>query len=158
MKLFNMLLMSALLLLFCVPSAYANDFAWTRDFNIQAQADPSGLRARLATRFNIGDLEVKAVLSNFDHPSDAYIALRLGEMCGRPVDYVIDKYKSEKGQGWGRLAQSLGIKPGSAEFHALKQGHDLHGGPVFNKSNDDHGKGREKNAKGKGKKKNKKWR
>jgi len=36
------------------------------------------------------------------------------------------KYKSDKGQGWGALAKSLGIKPGSREFHALKRGHDLY--------------------------------
>ena len=144
--------MSAILLFTSAPSVFAEDFGWARDFNIQAQADPSGFRTRVATRFNIGDLQVNAVLSNFENPSDAYIALRLGEMSGRPVEYVIDKYKSDKGNGWGNLAKSLGIKPGSAEFHALKEGHDMRDGrdlgPVYN-SSDDRGKG---NGKEKGKK------
>ena len=161
MKLFKTLIVSAILLLASVPFVFAGDFAWTDDFNIQAQADPSGFRARLGTRFKIGDVHVNAVISNFEHPSDAYIALRFGEMCNKPVDYVIDRYKANKGKGWGRLAKSLGIKPGSAEFHALKNGHDMHGGhdrgPVLYSSYDS-GKGKEHKVKGNGKgKKNKKW-
>jgi len=152
MKTVKMLLLSAILLLVAVPSVFAADFDWTRDFNIQAQADPSGFRARIATRFNIGDLQVKAVLSNFEDPSDTYIALRLGEMSGRPVDYVIEQYKTNKGKGWGSLAKSLGIKPGSEEFHALKQGHDLYGDHDRDSGRSHgHGKGKEKKNHGGGK-------
>lgn len=104
----------------------AADFDWIKNFNLQAQADPSGFRARLAARFKIGDAEITAVLSNFPTPADAYIALRLGEMSGRPIEYVIEKYKENRGQGWGVLAKSLGIKPGSPEFQALKRNDDLY--------------------------------
>ena len=127
MKLFKILLISLLAILVVSSTAMASDFGWTEDFNIQAQADPSGFRARLATRFNIGDVQVRAVLSNFEKPSDAYIMLRLGEMSGKSTDYVVEKYSYNKGKGWGALAKSLGIKPGSEEFHALKNGHDLNG-------------------------------
>ena len=128
MKLFKILLIFSMALLVVSSTAIASDFGWTRDFNIQAQADPSGLRARLAARFNLGDVQVKAMLSNFDSPADVYIMLRLGEMSGRPTGYVVEKYRNNKGKGWGALAKSLGIKPGSEEFHALKRGHDLHAG------------------------------
>jgi hypothetical protein len=158
MKLFKILLISSMALLVVSSVALASDFGWTRDFNIQAQVDPSGFRARLATRFNLGDVQVKAVLSNFDSPADAYMMLRLGEMSGMPTNYVVKKYRHTKGKGWGALAKSLGIKPGSEEFHALKSGQDLHGGnnrgPIlyshYDRSNVnfvDNGKG-----KGKGKK------
>ena len=158
MKLVKIVIVSAILLFVAAPSVFADDFGWMRDFDIQAHADPSGLQARLATRFNIGDLQVKAVLSNFENPSDAYIALRLGEMCGKPVDYVIDTYKSNKGGGWGRIAKSLGIKPGSEAFHALKQGHDLHqdNERVADYSSDDYGKNGKKKSKGTGKGKKRK--
>ena len=161
MKLFKALVVCTLLLLVSAPAVFAGDFDWARDFNIQAQADPSGFRARLATRFHIGDVQVNAVLGNIGNPTDAYLVLRLGEMCGRSPEYVINKYKSNKGQGWGKLAKSMGIKPGSAEFHALKRGHDMRGGydrsPVLYSSYDS-GKGKEKKVKSKGKgKKNKKW-
>ena len=78
------LLFFSMLALFAVSApVFADDFGWAEDFNIQAQADPSGFRARLATRFKIGDVQVRAVLSNFERPSDAYIVLRLGEMSKR---------------------------------------------------------------------------
>jgi len=47
-------------------------------------------------------------------------------MSGKPIDYVTEQYKENKGRGWGALAKSLGIKPGSPEFHALKSGDDLY--------------------------------
>jgi len=36
-------------------------------------------------------------------------------------------YQIHQGKGWGAIPKSLGIKPGSKEFHALKKG-DLDGG------------------------------
>ncbi len=116
-----------LMMLLLVPSvAVAGDFDWIKDLNIQVEADPSGFRARLRARFKIGDVEIKTVLSNVEQPADAYMVLRLGEMSTHPTDYVIKQYRSDKGKGWGVLAKSLGIKPGSKEFHALKNGHDLY--------------------------------
>ena len=144
MKLFKIFF---LLIFLSVSSvALAGDFDWIKDLNIQAQADPSGFRARLGARFRIGDAEINAVISNVDYPGDAYMVLRLGEMSHHPTDYVIRQYKSDKGKGWGALAKSLGIKPGSEEFHALKNGHDL-----YDDKNKGGGEDKEK-GKGKGKK------
>ncbi len=120
----------------------AGDFDWMRDFNIQAKADPSGFRARLATRFNIGDAQIKFVLSNVEKPADAFMVFRLGEMSNQPTESVIKKYKYDRGKGWGVLAKSLGIKPGSKEFHALKQGHDLYGEKPNRKKRKRKGKGK----------------
>ena len=130
-------------LLFGSSVAIAGDFDWIKDFNIQAQADPSGFRARLGARFSIGNVEINTVLSNVESPADAYMVLRLGEMSKEPTDYVIKEYGSSKGKGWGVVAKSLGIKPGSAEFHALKNGQDLYA--------DKAGGGGDQKGKGKGK-------
>ena len=116
-----------LIALFAFASvSLAGDFDWMKDFNVKAEADSSGFKARLSTRFKIGNMEINAVLRKVDKSADAYMILRLGEMSGNPIDTVITKYKSGKGKGWGSLAKSLGIKPGSAEFHALKRGDDLY--------------------------------
>jgi hypothetical protein len=126
-------------------SALAGDFDWLKDLNISAEADPSGFRAQLAARFKIGNAEINTVISNVEKPADAYMVLRLGEMSHQPTDHVITQYRSGKGRGWGVLAKSLGIKPGSKEFHALKRGHDLNG-------SNDIGMGKGKgNGKGRGK-------
>ncbi len=134
---------AVLMMLLALSSvAVAKDFGWVDDFNIRAQADPSGFRAQLATRFHIGDAQISAVLGNVGSPADAYIVFRLGEMSGYPTERVLREYHSSKGKGWGVIAKSLGIKPGSKEFHALKRGHDLYDGQ---------GKGKSK-GKGKGRK------
>ena len=141
-------IISVVFLLFSSSAVVAaSDFDWINDFNIRAEADPSGFRARLATRFNIGNTQITAVLSNVERPADAYMVFRLGEMSAKPTDYVIEKYKSGKSKGWGALAQSLGIKPGSKEFHDLKRGSDLY-------YDNDKGKGKSK-SKGKGKSRDK---
>ena len=142
MKLLKMLFGVSMVLLLVSSVAAAGDFDWIRGFNIKAETDLSEFKVRLATRFNIGDMQIKTVLSNVEKPADAYMVLRLGEMSKRPTGYVIEKYKSGKGKGWGSLAKSLGIKPGSKEFHALKRGH------YFYDDNDrDKGKAKGKNRK-----------
>lgn len=58
-------------------------------------------------------------------PGDVYYACLIARQLGRPCAYVVDAYEREmrsRGRGWGVLAQELGIRPGSAAFHALKGG------------------------------------
>jgi hypothetical protein len=126
----------------------AADFDWMRNMNVTAQADASGFRTRLSTRFNLGDTQVKVVLGNVERPADAYMVLRLGEISSRPIDYVVQRYQALRGKGWGVLAKNLGIKPGSREFKTLKQGSDL--------GRMDHRKNYSKKGKVKGKSKGKK--
>ncbi|MBW2095064.1 MAG: hypothetical protein JRI80_09260 [Deltaproteobacteria bacterium] len=144
MKLVKGVFTISMLFLVFSSVAVAGDFEWMRDFNIRAEVDPSGFRARLAARFQVGDLQIRTVLSNVEKPADAYMVFRLGEMSGRPAPYVVEQYKANRGKGWGVLAKSLGIKPGSREFHALKRGQDLYEGNHGGK-----GKGK---GKGKGRK------
>jgi hypothetical protein len=127
MKLFKILIAFSIVFMMVASVSIAGDFDWMKDFSIKAEADSSGFKARLSTRFKIGNTEINAILSNVDNSADAYMVLRLGEMSGQPAEEVIKRYKSGKGKGWGVLAKSLGIKPGSQEFHALKNGDDLYG-------------------------------
>ncbi len=69
-------------------------------------------------------------------PGDIYFACALAELLDRPCREIVSDYDRHPGQGWGALAQRMGIKPGSAEFHELKgrvgKGHGKlksHGGP-----------------------------
>jgi len=55
-------------------------------------------------------------------PGDVYYACAIAQIIGRPCGYVVDVWERDHGQGWGVVAQRLGIKPGSAEFHRLKRG------------------------------------
>jgi hypothetical protein len=53
-------------------------------------------------------------------PGDVYYACALAYQAHRPCGDVARMYEQDRGQGWGVIAQRMGIKPGSAEFHALK--------------------------------------
>lgn len=55
-------------------------------------------------------------------PGDVYMACTIASIIGRPCRYVVEQYERDHGQGWGVMAKRLGIKPGSPEFHRLKQG------------------------------------
>lgn len=122
------ILSAAALIVSLAQTASAGDFVWVRDLNRRALADPEGFAASVASRFKIGNAEVQAILGNVDRPVDVYMVYRMGELAGFPVDRVLERYRAEKGKGWGALAKSLGIKPGSREFRALKRGHDLYDG------------------------------
>lgn len=124
----------------------AGDFGWLEQLSIEAKSDGSGFRTRLATRFKIGEVKVKAVISDTGNGADAYMVMRLGEMSGHNVEYVAKRYKANKGKGWGALARSLGIKPGSRAFKALKRGHDLN-----DANQGSRGKEKKKSHKNKGK-------
>ena len=78
-------------------------------------------------------------------PGDVYYASALAYQLRRPLSDIVRERERNRGQGWGVIAQRMGIKPGSAEFHALK-GHlgkskstfQSHGGPgKGNKGHDD---------------------
>ncbi len=138
-----------------VVNAHAGDFAWLDKLSIEARADASGFKARIAARFHIGDAKVSAIIRDVGGHADAYMVLRLAEMSHLSIDTVIGRYHRNKGKGWGVLAKSLGIKPGSSEFHALKRGHDLNGGgSAKNKKHKHKEKGNGKGGKDKGKGKN----
>jgi hypothetical protein len=92
----KILLIAAMASLVISSVAIASDFAWTNVFDVEAYSDPLELRRRLVSRFNLDDLQLNVILTNFDSPADAYIVLRLGEMSGRPTGYVFEKYKHNK--------------------------------------------------------------
>lgn len=55
-------------------------------------------------------------------PGDVYYACTIAQVIGRPCRYVVDEWSTHHAQGWGAVAKRLGIKPGSAQFHRLKNG------------------------------------
>jgi len=134
----------------CTLPAIAGDGldAFLSNVNIQARADMNGFAVKVSAQFGVPEAQVRVILGKVSEPSDAFMVFQLGQMAKQPTETVLRVYQAGKGRGWGVLAKELGIKPGSAEFHALKRG-DLH----FGMGRDDQsnpGKG-----KGKGKGKNK---
>ena len=116
--------------------------------NVQAQADLPGFHAKVSAQFGVPIPQVEAVLAVVATPADAFMVFELGRMSHRPPEVVVQTYKSHKGKGWGVIAKELGIKPGSKEFHALKNGDLVYGDAATSSP----GKGK---SKGKGKGNNK---
>ena len=55
-------------------------------------------------------------------PADVYMLAECAYRSGTPYDEALRLYERHHGEGWGAMAKRMGIKPGSAEFHAMKQG------------------------------------
>ncbi len=103
----------------------AEDYGWMKVLNTEAGSNLEKFKARVADRFNVDAEEVDKVMEGIKNPADAYMIFKYGEMASKSSGEVMEKYKSKKNKGWGALAKSLGIKPGSDEFHELKKGHDM---------------------------------
>jgi hypothetical protein len=116
------LLLTFALILFTAGAARAGLDTYLRSLNVSAEADLGGFRAQVGAHFGTSGSQLDLAFRTADHPADAAVCLWLAQQSRQPVDVVVREYRTHKGQGWGALAQSLGIKPGSAAFKALKQG------------------------------------
>ncbi|MBP1752668.1 MAG: putative rane protein [Geobacteraceae bacterium] len=140
------------LMLFCSPGFAGGGLdGFLADLNVQARSDMGGFAARVGTQFGVPYAQVQAVIGTVNAPADAFMVFQLGQMTHRPPDAVLGVYQANRGKGWGVIAKSIGIKPGSPEFHALKRGDFVLSG----KPGPGYGKGHG-NGKGKGKGHNKK--
>jgi hypothetical protein len=54
------------------------------------------------------------------HAGDLYMAARLSNMTDSSYSYIVKLFLSNRDNGWGLVAKSLGIQPGSVEFYELK--------------------------------------
>lgn len=53
-------------------------------------------------------------------PAEVWLASKIATITNVSVDKVVKSYEVNKDKGWGAIAKDMGIKPGSAEFHELK--------------------------------------
>jgi len=111
--------------------------------NVQARVDLPGFSARISNQFGVPLPQVQAIVQTVREPADAFMVCELGQMSGRSTESVMEVYGPGKGKGWGVIAKELGIKPGSAEFHALKNGNlSFSGTPSGNDGAPGKGKGK----------------
>jgi len=116
------LLIALMFLILGAGVASADMDAYLNRLTTYAGADLGRFRADLGAHFGASGPEIDLVLRTVSRHGDAALALWLSNRTRQPLDVVLREYQARKGQGWGALAQSLGIKPGSADFHALKRG------------------------------------
>jgi len=124
------------------------------DLNQQAATDRHSYNTRLSNQFGIPMSRAESIVRSVNSPADAFMLLQLGAMSGKPFDSVFNIYKRDRKKGWGAMAQQLGIKPGSPEFHALKRGDFVFSGKRGEKGyrhhddewDNDNGKNKDKNV------------
>nr|WP_320115304.1 hypothetical protein [uncultured Desulfuromonas sp.] len=149
-------LVIALLLMAGLAQASLSGFM--TDMNMRARADLRDFSVRLSTHFGVPVPDVDRLLRRVTAPADAFMCLQLSDMSRVPMPQVMERYRNRRDKGWGQLAQDLGIKPGSAQFHRIRQGNfvfyadsDLNSGRSKNqgknKSNKGKGQGNNKGAK-----------
>ncbi len=114
-----------------------------KDVSTKAKDDINGFVNDAVKTFNIAKDKVENLIKIMD-PGDVFMTLQTAQIVNKPVDEVKEAYLKGKDKGWGQIAKELGIKPGSAEFHAMKD--------KMKGKKDKGGKG---NGKGNGKGKNK---
>jgi hypothetical protein len=92
------------------------------DLNVQARSDTENFTARLSATYGVSKPQIEVLLlKERIPPADVYMIVKTATVSNKPINVVEEKYKAHKNKGWGFIAKSLGIKPGSKEFHALKQ-------------------------------------
>lgn len=90
--------------------------------NLAASADPDGFLRRLGSTYNLPEQELRHARDMYGlGGADLFMATGLARETHRPIYAVAEEFKQNRGQGWGVIAQDLGIKPGSSEFHQLKR-------------------------------------
>ncbi len=143
------LFLALVVVLVCGAPALADPLDdFLNDLDFQAGADPQGYSVQLGTHFDAPQMQVNSVLGSVGRLADAFLVFELGRMTGLPVEQVLGEYQNSHGQGWGVMAKNLGIKPGSPEFHQLKNGD-------FNFSMHGAGSGNQGQGQGQGKNKSK---
>jgi hypothetical protein len=110
-------------LLCCAGPAMADALdTFLGNINVQAAGDRHGAVASIGSHFGVPYSDVELLMGTTGSLADAFMVLQIGRWTGLSRDRIMGVYGSRKGQGWGAMAKELGIKPGSAEFHALKNG------------------------------------
>lgn len=114
-----------------------------KDISTSAKNDINAFINDATKTFNVAKDKVEGLIKVMD-PGDVFMTLQTAQIVNKPVEEVKDAYVKAKDKGWGEIAKDLGIKPGSKEFHALKD-----------KMKGKKDKGEKGNGKGHGKGKNK---
>jgi hypothetical protein len=88
--------------------------------NTDGNKDLASFKLNLTKTFSVSMPKVEACFKIGMNAGDAFMAFQISNITRKPVEDVITVYQKSKSKGWGAMAKELGIKSGSAEFHALK--------------------------------------
>ncbi|MBP6059412.1 MAG: hypothetical protein KA522_01415 [Candidatus Saccharicenans sp.] len=94
---------------------------YLKRINEEAKGDPEGFIRRLSERHNLPEQEIREAKEKHGLDfGETYMATVLARRSNRKVGEIAAEYKQNQGQGWGVMAQRMGIKPGSPAFKEMK--------------------------------------
>lgn len=91
-----------------------------KSITVEANKDLTTFKANVVTTYGTTLEKVNSLFSAGMNAGDVVISFEIILITKKPITEVIRVYKASKSKGWGAMAKELGIKPGSKEFHALK--------------------------------------
>lgn len=91
-----------------------------KSINVEANKDLATFKANVVTTYATTLDKVNSFFTAGMNAGDVIMAFEIIKVTKKPTTDVIKVYKASKSKGWGAMAKELGIKPGSKEFHALK--------------------------------------
>ena len=127
----RLLILTAAFILLPIPSLTSLDFGTgdlefdvvLENMNINAKLDLETFKAELRIEYGISDSQWERMTATLEmEPAEVYLTAELSRISDRPIEEVVEVWQNERSRGWGRIARSLGIPPGSKEFKALKEG------------------------------------
>jgi len=138
-------------LLLCFYTTRAQYYSNDDDLNqslitldANARLDFGMFKSDISVSYNITEKKIDYLSTEIGMSAgDIYLTVELAKITHKSVDQVVEVYSVHKGKGWGVIAKELGIKPGSPEFHALKN-NAKNNRKKAGKYNNGNGKGKEK--------------
>lgn len=91
-----------------------------KSITVEANKDLLSFKANVVTTYGTTLDKVNSLFTVGMNAGDVVISFEIMKLTKKPITDVIRVYKVSKSKGWGAMAKELGIKPGSKEFHALK--------------------------------------
>jgi len=86
-----------------------------------ARLDFGAFRSDISIGYNVTEKKIDYLSAEIGMSAgDIFMTVELAKITHKSIDQVVEVYNVHKGKGWGVMAKELGIKPGSPEFHALK--------------------------------------
>ncbi len=87
----------------------------------RASIDFGVFKADMSVAYDISEKKIEYMHGSLEMTAgEIYIALEISKLSKTPLDDVLHIYSNNKAKGWGYIAREAGIKPGSPEFHQLK--------------------------------------
>jgi len=97
---------------------------WLKQMNKQGEQDPEGFVRHLSDTWGVPQDEIRQAREQHRLTyGDTYMAAAIAKQSQRRVGDVAAQFKQQgqgQNQGWGVIAEQNGVKPGSPQFHQMK--------------------------------------